>query len=262
MLINVLGLGVMGTQIAALLATLGCRVVAWNRRLDNGKRDQCHRAQRLLARKFLPTEGGAIEYADDLSHLVPALTIEALIEDVAIKRSVLQMLPYDLSLNGLYTNTSSYRPEEVSGIAGALHFFNPVHALALIEHVPALAPAEAQTALVELLSARGFDVVETHSNRGFVGNYLLFHEISTALKLVDKYGYRHETINRVMQPLGRSAGVFAIVDLVGVDVTKTILENLHSEDPAVYVSPLLDRALARGILGRKNRTSFVEVLRE
>ncbi|TAM45945.1 MAG: 3-hydroxyacyl-CoA dehydrogenase family protein [Gammaproteobacteria bacterium] len=262
MLINVLGLGVMGTQIAALLATLGFRVVAWDRYLDADKREQCSRAQRMLARKFSPNSDRAVEYVSDLTSLVPALTIEALTEDLTIKHKVLQAVPYQLSLNGLYTNTSSYRPEEVLKIAGALHFFNPVHVFTLVEHVPSSAPTEAQKVVVERLSASGFDVVETHGNRGFVGNYLLFHEIATALKLVDKHGYSPETIDRVMRPLGRPAGVFAIVDLVGVDVTKAILENLHAEDPTVYISPLFDRALARGILGRKNRTKFIEALDE
>jgi len=260
MLINVVGLGVMGTQVAALLSTLGFRVAAWNRRLDADKRDHCVRAQRLLARKFSPVDGGTIEFVDDIVRLAPAPTIETLIEDLAIKRKVLQSLPYDPSLNGLYTNTSSYRPEEVSEIAGALHFFNPVHAFALIEHVPPPVPTDAQKALIKSLSANGFDVVETHGNRGFVGNYLLFHEIAMALKLVDKYGYSPETIDRIMQPLGRAGGILSVVDLVGVDVTKAILQNLHAEDPTVYISPLLDRALARGILGRKNRTKFVNVL--
>jgi len=260
MLINVLGLGVMGTQIAALFSALGQRVVAWNRKLDSGREEQCARMRRILSRKFTPVEEGKIEFVDDISRLSAAPTIEALVEDVAIKREVIRTLPYDPSVNGLYTNTSSYRPEEVWDIAGALHFYNPVHAFPLVEHVPPAVTTEVQKVLVELLRTSGFDVIETLGNRGLVGNYLLFHEIALALKLVDKYGYKPDTIDRVMQPLGRAGGIFGIVDLVGVDVTRAILLNLHTQDPTVYLSPLLDQAIARGILGRKNRTKFIDVL--
>ena len=40
--------------------------------------------------------------------------------------------------------------------------------------------------------------MQTHDNRGYVGNFVLFHEIAAALKLADVYGYSFKIIDKVL----------------------------------------------------------------
>jgi 3-hydroxyacyl-CoA dehydrogenase len=249
----------MGSQISSLLAILGYDVTAWNRGDLEMKQKKCQRARRLLGRKF-EDKGGEIRYTDNLQALSPALTIEVLEEDLQTKKQVIEELPYDPSTHGLFSNTSSYRPQEIHPAAGGLHFFNPIQALRLIEHLAPPLPTEAGNKLRDLLAENDFAMVEVKENRGYIGNFLLFAEISATLKLVDEYGYTTDVIDQVTNSIGRDASIFSIIDLIGIDTTKRILDNLHEEDPSIYVSPLLDKAMAQDIYGRKNGTSILEVI--
>jgi 3-hydroxybutyryl-CoA dehydrogenase len=55
-------------------------------------------------------------------------------------------------------------------------------------------------------------------------------------------------------------GPFALIDLVGVDVTVAILDALHAENPDPYLQPAahLRRMLAAGQLGRKSGRGFYD----
>ncbi len=176
------------------------------------------------------------------------------------KQQVVGRLPYDVAEHGLFSNTSSYGPREIHPAAGGLHFFNPVQALRLVEYLAPPRPTEAGDHLREQLTENGFTLVDVKENRGYVGNFLLFAEIAATLKLIDEYGYTPDAIEKVNTSIGRNASIFSIIDLIGIDTTLRILQNLHEEDPGIHVSPLLNKALSQEILGRKNGTSILEVI--
>ncbi len=257
--INILGIGTMGSQISGLLAILGYEVTAWNRGSLEDKQKKTHRARRMLARK-ISDAGGIIHYTDNLQSLSSTLTLEILEEDLDTKKQIVEQLPYDPAVYGLYSNTSSYRPREIHPAAGGLHFFNPIQALRLVEHLAPAKPTKAGEYLRQQLAENDFTLVEAKENRGYVGNFLLFAEISATLKLVDTYGYTTTVIDQVTNSIGRDASIFSIIDLIGIDTTKRILDNLHEDDPSIYVSPTLDKAMAKNIYGRKNGTSILEVI--
>lgn len=259
MKVNILGIGTMGSQVASLLAILGYEVTAWNRTDLEARQKKCHRNRRILGRKFTDA-GGEIHFTDNLEALSPALTIETLEENLDTKKTVVGQLSYDLSEHGFFTNTSSYLPAEIHPDAGGLHFFNPIHMLRLIEYLAPPHPTKEGDHLVALLAENDFTKVDVKPNRGYVGNFLLFAEISATLKLVDNYGYTTDTIDQITNSIGREASIFSIIDLIGIDTTKRILDNLHEEDPSIYVSPLLSKAMAKDIYGRKNGTSILEVI--
>ena len=71
---------------------------------------------------------------------------------------------------------------------------------------------------------------------------------NTAIKLKD--------IEKVSSFIGKTYSVFEVIDLVGVDVTKFIIENLKQENDSIYISPSLENAISAGVLGKKNKTSF------
>ena len=258
MLVNILGCGAMGSQIAALLSLLRYDVQVWNRSSGLEVRQKIDRASRLMKRSMLPGEvEGKVSFVDSVRNLKPAMTIEALAEDLDVKRDIIAALPYDVAENELFTNTSSLDPGRVHHSAVGFHFFNPVYAVKVLEvskKVDQLLPDSRD--LVARLEMAGYEVVEVNSNPGYIGNFILFQEISAALKLVDNQGYGCNQIDKLTRALGRPASIFDVIDMIGIDVTKQILENFHANDTSFYVSPCLDRALVKGIMGRKNKTTI------
>lgn len=262
--INVLGFGVMGKQIAALLQLLGHDIRVWTRNPSPDAQSRFALVSRLVKRR-IATERvpGTIEFESALPSLPACLTIETLAEDLDAKRSVVATLTYRAGDVDIFSNTSSFSPAQIATGVHGLHFFNPIHSVLLVELSTPRETLSAQAKnLIADLENVGFDVLETGANAGYVANYVLFHEISGALKLVDQHGYRGKTIDRIQSKLGRTVSVFDVIDLIGIDVTKGISENLHAIDPAFYVSPTLERAIAQGILGSKNKTSIRKLIED
>ena len=76
------------------------------------------------------------------------------------------------------------------------------------------------------------------------------------LNLADEFGYTPETIDAVQNVLGRSNSIFDIVNKVGVDITKSILDNLRTKDPTLMVPQVLIHAIDPRILSKKKGTSI------
>src|SRR3984885_2857056 len=230
MKINILGHGIMGRQIAALLRLLGFDVRVWSRRVENEVSSESDRALKLARRLLsLPTavEIGKISFTTELATLESGCTIETLVEDIDAKRSVLDRVPYDLNDVDLLTNTSSIALPLIGPNAVGLHFFNPVCALKLVEITSEPSKLKGQgRKIVDALSNAGFDIVRVAPNPGYIGNYMLFHDISAALKLVDRFGYNPALIDRVTGRISGSPSVFDVIDLIGLDTVQTILLNL------------------------------------
>lgn len=206
-------------------------------------------------------EDPSIQVVGSPEELPPALTYESLPEEIPLKTSVLARLGYNPEEHGLLTGTSSFSPREIHPAAVGLHFFNPIHALAFAEVggvSPDLPPLVHE--LLGRLSAAGLTLVHTESNRGYVGNYILFREIATVLKLIDDHRYTTASIDLVQRKMGRQVSLFDIVDIVGVDVTLRIIQNLREQDASIHLSPRLLRAVELGVLGRKNNTSIRQLL--
>ncbi|MEI6513508.1 MAG: 3-hydroxyacyl-CoA dehydrogenase NAD-binding domain-containing protein [bacterium] len=264
--VNILGFGVMGRQVAALLQSIGYDVTVWSRHIDDDKSQLfCRDIKRID--KYFPNKAkgkGHICYVNNIELLMPALTFEVLVEDVDVKRRVIESLVYDVGDQGILTNTSSYSPSEIHCCAVGLHFFNPIYLLRFAElSCTTFEPVLSIRCLVEsLCSELNVEIVHVRGNRGYIGNYLLFQDVANAFKLLEKYRYDTKTIDKVLNHMGRSISLFDIVDLVGVDVTRQIIRNLSKEDPSIFYPPVLDRAIARGVLGKKNRTSIRDFVDE
>ena len=236
--------------------------MVWNRTLDANYLSAYQRTVRLLKKHLAGGDHtGTISFTTDIATLPAVSTLEVLAEDLLLKKNMLAALPYSTEGVDIYTNTSSYAPSEISANAIGLHFFNPIHMLRFAEISNESKCLSADSNLLfAALRNNGFELIHTAGNRGHIGNQILFHEIATALRLIDYYGYQPETIDAVLAHLGRSTSLFNMIDLVGIDTVRSILLNLQQVDPSLYLSPLLDIALKQNILGRKNRTTIRSVL--
>lgn len=256
--INILGFGTMGRHLAAFFYVLGYKVSIWNRTFPSDKMKKFLVEKRIFEKKFgLSAQAHNLSFVTNLSELTECLTIEVLKEDLLVKRSVLSDIPFDISCGNFFTNSSSYDPGEIHQNIEALHFFNPLYIVPLVETTS----DNLTDQLFQDIENVGVTVLRVKNNRGFVGNYILFREVAAALNLIELYDYDAETIDTALSVLGRTSSLIEVVDIVGLDVVKKILENLKSQDPTIPVPRLLADAINAGILGKKNKTSIREFIK-
>lgn len=252
--INVLGYGLMGKQIVSLFYLLGYHVNVWSTTTPNLS---------LLStiidkHKSIFSEGvGEIVVFQNIDNLPNNITIEALVEDLDIKKNIFVELKKHIS-KSLFTNSSSFTPSEISSGIGLLHFFNPIK-MKLVEYIPVSQDIE-ESQIIEDLRLNGFLIMPVQNNRCFLGNFILFHEFSTFFKLVEKYNYSYNNIEHMINKLYGQRDLLKIIDIIGVDVVNKIMQNIREVEDEFYVSKLLIKAECNAILGYKNNTSIKNFL--
>ena len=249
-----LRLGIAGSgAIACGLARLaGARLdtVLWARSEDSARR----------AREHLQGAAAVVTGLDALSDR--NVVIEAVAEDAAIKGDLLGglgvLLP-DEALIG--TTTSSLSVAELAAASGrpdrfaALHVFNPVEKMELVELAFPDAATEATRAAFHMLCEElGKTAVEVPDLPGFVVNRLLFPFAFEAVRLVEASGLEPEALDACLKlGAGHPIGPLALLDLVGLDVSAAIGESIGAEVPA-----RLRQLIDAGRLGRKSGAGFYE----
>ena len=261
MKVNILGFGIMAKQIASLFYLAGYDVSIWNhQRINISLLDK----QIKRDRRFLHDTGkGKVSLLSKLENIKDNLTIEAIIEDLTLKRNLYENVKNKIN-KPYFTNTSSYRPSEISLEVNGLHFFNPITHIKVIElclsgnteDVPDL------KILASFLTTNGYDILKVKNNRGYIGNYLLFSEISTALRLIEQCEYTYKDLMTMYSHLYNGRDIFNIMDSVGLDTTYRIIENLGKVYGTLYLPKVLKKAVDNNILGKKNKTSIKSLLME
>ena len=263
--INILGYGQMGSQIASLLSLSGCDVAVWS---PSNPSDAIVAKNQRYASKLLkvPMVENKIRVAFSIDELNKnSIIIESIVEDIDLKKELYSQCKGKF-LNGYYTNTSSYSPAEIGDEVGGLHFFNPI-SLRLIEYCSPLSPLlendinNSIINLITLLEQQQFKIIDVKSNRGYLANSLLFREIINAFIMIEQYEYSQASITNIYKSLGRNYDLFSVIDLIGVDTTYRILENLKEQDNSLYLPTTLREAIKVNILGRKNNTSICQLLK-
>lgn len=256
MQINILGYGLMAKQIAALFYLGGYKISIWNhKKIEISELD---RQIRLLKKFITPTEDGEIIFVNNIEDLGDHLTIESVIEDIDVKRELYKKLKTKIT-KGYYTNTSSYSPDEIGSGVNSLHFFNPI-TLKFVEFYESSATHEDIATVLSYLKSLEFEVISVKNNRGYIGNFILFHEISSALKLIEQFNYNVSSVNAIYSKLYGGRDIFAIVDIIGIDVVNAIMVNLKAQDESLYLPECLTKAINGNILGKKNKTSIKQIL--
>lgn len=247
----------MAKQIASLFYIGGHEVAVWNDVEMN--QDDIYRQIKLLRKSIDCRQEGIITFVDSLERLEDRLTIESIIEDIEIKRQIYGSLETKIT-KPYFTNTSSFSPTEIGRDVNGLHFFNPI-TLKIVElYLCDGVDRNELDHILKFLNSLDFEIVDVHDNRGYIGNNILFHEISTALKLIEKFDYTTETVRTVYKKLYNGRDIFAIIDIIGIDVVYKILINLKEKDEDIYLPLCLKSALEKNILGKKNRTSIKQIL--
>lgn len=191
--------------------------------------------------------------------------VEAVAEDHDTKASVLT----ELGRHGgddvvLATTTSSLsvaqlahetgRPERFVG----LHVFNPVPKMELVELAYAPEAVDAVRLRARAFcAALGKTAVEVPDIAGFVVNRLLFPYLFSAVDLLEQTGMAPAEVDRCMVlGAGHPMGPLALLDYVGLDVSKAIGEAIGATVPAT-----VEELVAAGSLGKKSGRGFHDYAR-
>jgi 3-hydroxyacyl-CoA dehydrogenase/enoyl-CoA hydratase/3-hydroxybutyryl-CoA epimerase len=271
--LGVLGAGLMGAGIAGAASNVGIPVRmkdASNEALGRGLkyvRDtfEERRKRRSLTRLEVAQRLDRISPTLDYTGFVRAdLVVEAVFEDVALKRQVLAETEAATSEECVFaSNTSSIpiaeiakgcrRPERVLG----MHFFSPVHKMPLLEVIttPETAP-EALATAVAFGRRVGKHVIVVGDGPGFYTTRALSFYMYEASRLLEE-GVAVDDVDKAMTAFGFPVGPLALVDEVGIDVAakigKVMKDHLgeRAEPPAS-----MEKVLADGRKGRKNEKGF------
>jgi len=266
--VAVIGAGSMGTGIAQAVVMAGLPVVlvdkappavarsrerlavSFRKRVSQGRLSP-QRLEAMLGGLTAGSDWAAIAQAD--------LVIEAVFEDVAVKQSVLRSAEAVVGPRAiLATNTSTIsldvlaeglaRPERLVG----LHFFNPAHAMPLVEVIRHRgAAAEVVAAATAFVKALRKTPVLVSNREGFFVNRLMIPYFKEAFWLLQE-GAEAEAIDTAMCGFGFPMGPLTLIDMAGIDIladTDAVLSRAfprHGPLPAA-VAALVER----GLVGQK-----------
>ena len=276
--LGIVGSGIMGSGIAEVAAKAGIDVVLRSRKQETAdamvtslEKSLAKQVERGKLDETVAKEIAArVTATDDLHALADAdLVLESVVEDLIVKKELFQQLDGIVKPDAiLATNTSTLpivelavatnRPDQVVGI----HFFNPAPMMSLVEVIaPLTASAETVAAAKEFASGCGKDVVEVKDRAGFIVNALLFPYLNNAVRMLEAGTASRDDIDTAMKGgCNFPMGPLALLDLVGLDTSLSILDALYDEfrDPNYAAVPALRRMVAAGQLGRKSGAGFFD----
>ena len=193
------------------------------------------------------------------------IVVEAVVEEVGPKGEVLSAVAEACPAADLATTTSSLsigaiaEEAKIGGRLFGLHVFNPVPRMKLVEVCfPDSADGTRERALA-WCAALGKTAVEVPDQAGFVVNRLLFPYLFEAVRMIERTGMEAGEIDTCMKlGAGHPMGPLALLDFVGLDVSKAIGDALYEENGEDASKPpaLMVEMVGEGKLGRKSGAGF------
>uniref|UniRef100_A0A915PLF4 3-hydroxyacyl-CoA dehydrogenase n=1 Tax=Setaria digitata TaxID=48799 RepID=A0A915PLF4_9BILA len=280
--ICVVGSGLMGSGIAQVAAQASMMVALVDKNdaiLNKSKNYICSSLKRVAKKykedemaqsSFIENTMGKIVMTTSLEEGVQNadLVIEAIVENLSIKQKLFEQIEATITRPTLLaTNTSSLKLQDIArnlknkSRFGGLHFFNPVPVMKLCE-VIRLAETSDDTfdALQAFGKAVGKTTVACKDVPGFIVNRLLIPYLMEAIRMVERGDASLRDIDTAMKlGAGYPMGPFELLDYVGLDTTKFILDGWHEANPnekQFDPNPMLNKLVAEGKFGKKCGEGF------
>jgi 3-hydroxyacyl-CoA dehydrogenase len=261
--------GAMGSGSGAVFAAAGIPTVFLARTLEKAEAGRT-RAEQLTKGKASAQTIHCGSYTTDLKEALAGadLIFEAVSEDLSTKRDVfaavdelreddaiVATVSSGLSIGAMCADRSAGFRKNFLGI----HFFNPPTLIVGCELVAHAGTDPGVVAVVRhfLSSVLGREVVETRDTPAFAGNRLGFKVLNEVAQLAEEHGVAF--MDQLVGPhTGRALPPLATIDLVGWDVHKAIVDNLHFSTYDVAhdcfrLPAYMQRGIDNGHLGRKTR---------
>jgi 3-hydroxyacyl-CoA dehydrogenase len=292
--VAVIGSGVMGGGIAALLASAGVRALMLDivppDLKDEQKRDP--KARNRIVKQGLdnvlkaspallmhPQDAERIDIGnleDDFERLAECdWVIEVVVENLKVKQNLLQKIETVRRPGTIVTTNTSGIPLKAMSKGMSLefrqhflgtHFFNPVRYMRLLEIIPG---ADTLPELLKFVAEYGEKIlgkgiVWAKDTPNFVGNRIGVQGIVKAMQLMREEGLTIPAVDAVFGPvMGRpKTAMFKTADLVGLDVLAHVARNTYEmvpddEDRDSYVMPeFVQSMIEKNLLGKKSQSGF------
>lgn len=276
----VLGAGVMGAQIAALLAASGIPVILYDLPADGADKNAIAKKSFAALKKHQPPPLALPEFAnlikpanydDDLPKLENCdLVIEAIVERGDWKAALYQRVAPHLGAHSLLlSNTSGLSinqlaenlPENLRSRFCGVHFFNPPRYMTLIELVPndAFEPERLDDLERFLVTGLGKGVIRAKDTPNFIANRIGVFSMLSALANAERFGLRADVVDDLTGVrLGRAkSATFRTLDVVGLDIFSYAVQTMQQtlfDDPWHEHFKLPDwllQLISNGALGAK-----------
>ncbi|XP_075056834.1 hydroxyacyl-coenzyme A dehydrogenase, mitochondrial [Mixophyes fleayi] len=281
--VTVIGGGLMGAGIAQVAAATGHTVVLVDQTEDILKKssksiedslkrvtkkmfaDKPEAASQFIAKTLsnfsTSTDPAAVVHSTDL-------VVEAIIEKLEVKNELFKKLDKFAPEHTIFaSNTSSLPITDIANSTsrqdrfGGLHFFNPVPMMKLVEVIKT--PMTSQTtvdSLTDFSKALGKIPVFCKDTPGFIVNRLLVPYLMESVRLYERGHASKEDVDVAMKlGAGYPMGPFELLDYVGLDTSKYIMDGWHQmdpENPLFAPSELLNKLVAEKKLGKKTGEGF------
>jgi 3-hydroxyacyl-CoA dehydrogenase/enoyl-CoA hydratase/3-hydroxybutyryl-CoA epimerase len=265
----VVGAGTMGAQIAQVISYSGLPVI-----LKDLKNEAVEAGMQTIRKIYQTRVDKGKMTASDLEQKMALITgatdydgfkdvdivIEAAFEDLEIKKKVFGELDAVCQPGTiLATNTSSIsisaigastgRPEKVIG----MHFFNPAHAMKLVEVIPGLDTAsETVDDVMSFAESLRKIPVRVQECEGFLVNRLLMPYLNEAAFALQEGAANARDIDQAMTAFGMPMGPFTLLDMIGIDVAEKVAGVLYDAyGPRMEAAAILSHLVRAKRFGHK-----------
>ena len=283
--VTVIGLGLMGSGIAQVAAQNNFKVTVVDEQdeyLQKGMVLIRKSLDRITKKKFPNEPKGKEKFIDDTLSKIKVsrnvsrsaedadLIIEAIPENMDLKQKLFKQLDEAAPARTIFaSNTSSMSVTEIAKGTnrgdrfGGLHFFNPVPMMALVEVIRTPETTDSTfNALFKFSQELGKSPVACKDTPGFIVNRLLVPYMMEAVRMMERGEATPSDIDKAMKlGAGYPMGPFELLDYVGLDTTKYIINGWHNifpENPLFDESETLNNLVDEGKYGRKSGAGFYQ----
>jgi 3-hydroxybutyryl-CoA dehydrogenase len=267
----VIGSGVMGRGIAYVSSLGGFETVLIDveeKQLQNAEQEINSIFDKGIARGKVTlddaeTAKARLKYSNFLAENVKDadLIIEAVPEKIDIKKTIFEVIDQHAPEHCLFaSNTSTMSPTEIASFTKrpekviAMHFFNPVHKMPLVEIIRGLETSDETAETIQNAAIQmGKETVIINEFPGFVTSRISALVGNEAFYMLQEGLGSPEDIDKAIKlGLNYPMGPFELGDLVGLDTRLNNLKYLHEKLGEKYrPAPLLEQYVKAGRLGRK-----------